>query len=84
MKALWPSKICAVIAAPNAEAMRKQLSKALRLTRVAELRLDWLLDDRQIRIFLRYLAASRPRATLLATCRRKEAGGGTVGQLPNS
>lgn len=76
-------KICAVIAAPNAEAMRKQLSRALRLTRMAELRLDWLLDDREIRIFLRYLAASRPRATLIATCRRREAEGrysGTIGQ----
>ncbi len=85
MKVLWPSKICAVIAAPNAEAMRKQLSKALRLTRMAELRLDWLLDDRQIRIFLRHLATSRPRATLIVTCRREEAGGqygGTIaGQL---
>ena len=83
MKVLWPSKICAVIAAPNAEAMRKQLSKALRLTRMAELRLDWLLDDRQIRIFLRHLATSRPRATLIVTCRREEAGGqygGTIAE----
>ncbi len=85
MKVLGTSKICAVIAAPDAGAMRKQLSKALRLTRMAELRLDWLSDDRQIGIFLRHLAARRPRATLIATCRREEAGGqfsGTIaGQL---
>ncbi len=75
MKMLGPSKVCAVIAASAAGAMRKQLSKALRLTRMAELRLDWLSDDRQISIFLRHLAVSRPRATLIATCRRREAGG---------
>ena len=69
------SKICAVIAATDAEGMGKQLSKALRLTRMAELRLDWLLNDREIRIFLRHLATSKPRATLIATCRRQEAGG---------
>jgi len=85
MKALGSSKICAVIAATDAKAMHKQLSKALRLTRMAELRLDWLLDDAQIKIFLRHLAVTRPRATLIATCRRKRAGGkygGTIaGQL---
>ena len=75
------SKICAVIAAPDAKAMRMQLRKALRLTRMAELRLDWLSDERQIKAFLRYLATTRLRATLIATCRRREAGGryrGTV------
>lgn len=81
MKALGSSKICAVIAAPDAQAMRKQLREALRLTRMAELRLDWLLDDRQIRIFLSHLAASRPRATLIATCRREEAGGRYRGSI---
>jgi 3-dehydroquinate dehydratase/shikimate dehydrogenase len=75
MKMLGLSKICAVIAAPDAEAMHAQLSRALRLTRMAELRLDWLSDDRQISIFLRHLAISRPRATLIATCRRRDAGG---------
>lgn len=52
-----------------------QLSKALRLARMVELRLDWLSDDREISSFLRYVATSRPRATLIATCRRREAGG---------
>ncbi|HEY6443621.1 MAG TPA: shikimate dehydrogenase [Candidatus Acidoferrales bacterium] len=84
-KMLGPSKICAVIAAHDAEAMREQLTTALRLTRMVELRLDWLLDDRQIRRFLRHVATSKPRATLIATCRREEAGGryrGTIaGQL---
>jgi 3-dehydroquinate dehydratase/shikimate dehydrogenase len=75
MKMLSLDKICAVVAAPDAKGMLMQLRKALRLTRMAELRLDWLADDSQIRTFLRYLATSRPRATLIATCRRREAGG---------
>src|SRR5690242_6012034 len=81
MKTLGLTKICAVVAAPDAKAMRMQLRKALSLTRMAELRLDWLSDDLQIRTFLGYLAANSPRATLIATCRRREAGGqyrGTV------
>jgi len=83
MKLLGLNKICAVIAAPDAEAMRKQLTKALRLTRMAELRLDWLSDDREISIFLRRLATSRPRAILIATCRRREAGGRYRGTISN-
>ncbi|MBZ5694012.1 MAG: shikimate dehydrogenase [Acidobacteriia bacterium] len=74
-KMLGHDKICAVVAAPDAGAMRRQLRKALRQTRTVELRLDWLSDDREIARFLRQLAAGRPRATLIATCRRREAGG---------
>ena len=81
MKTLGLNKICAVVAAPDVKAMRTQLTKALRLTRMAELRLDWLSDDRQIRIFLRYLAATRAGTTLIATCRRREAGGQYCGTV---
>lgn len=69
------SGICAVIAAPDARAMRMQLGKVLRLARMIELRLDWLSDDREISSFLRHIATNRPRATLIATCRRRQAGG---------
>ena len=72
---LGQDKICAVVAAPDAAAMRRQLRGALRQTRTVELRLDWLSDDREITRFLRQLATERPRATLIATCRRREAGG---------
>jgi 3-dehydroquinate dehydratase / shikimate dehydrogenase len=75
-------KICAVVAAVDATGMWKQLSAALRVTRTAELRLDWLSDD-EIDRFLARLAKKRPRATLIATCRRLEAGGkfrGTIAQ----
>ncbi len=75
MKMLGRGTICAVAAAADAESMLRQLGRALRLTNTAELRLDWLLDDRQVSIFLSHIAASRPRATLIATCRRREAGG---------
>ncbi|MGA9570232.1 MAG: shikimate dehydrogenase [Candidatus Acidiferrales bacterium] len=76
-------KICAVVAALDASRMWKQLTAALRVTRTAELRLDWLPDDDEMDRFLARLPKKRPRATLIATCRRREAGGkfrGTIAQ----
>jgi 3-dehydroquinate dehydratase / shikimate dehydrogenase len=76
-------KICAVVAASDATGMWKQLTLALRAARTAELRLDWLSDDDEMDKFLARLAKNRPRATLVATCRRCEAGGkfrGTIAQ----
>ncbi|MGA2508854.1 MAG: shikimate dehydrogenase [Candidatus Acidiferrales bacterium] len=72
---LGRNKICAVVAAQDAASMRRQLGVALRLTRTVELRLDWLRDDREIANFCRTLATRPPRATLIATCRRIDAGG---------
>ena len=68
-------KICAVVAASDAKVMQKQLLLALRKTRTVELRLDWLSDDREISRFTTWLGSYRPKATLMATCRRTEAGG---------
>src|SRR5580704_234861 len=76
-------KICAVVAAGNAAGMWRQLSQALRVTRTIELRLDWLVDEDELDRFLARLAKGRPRATLIATCRRRLAGGrfhGTIAQ----
>jgi 3-dehydroquinate dehydratase / shikimate dehydrogenase len=76
-------KICAVVAAADANGMWKQLTLALKVTRTAELRLDWLADDDEIDKFLARLARKRPHATLIANCRRREAGGkfrGTIAQ----
>jgi len=76
-------KICAVVAAADATEMWKQLTLALRMTGTAELRLDWLSDADEMDKFLARLAKTRPRATLIATCRRREAGGkfrGTIAQ----
>jgi 3-dehydroquinate dehydratase / shikimate dehydrogenase len=78
---LGRDRICAVVAAPEAMSMRKQLALALRETRTVELRLDWLSDDREIARFLSYLMLNRPRATLIATCRRREAGGRYSGAI---
>ena len=74
-------KICAVVAAGDARSMWRQLGLALRQTRTIEMRLDWLADDREIGRFLARLTQNPPRAVLIATCRRREAGGrfrGTV------
>src|ERR1700722_7864545 len=68
-------RICAVVAAERPSQMWKQLERALRHTRTVELRLDWLQTDKKILAFLRQLARTRPRATLIATCRRRQGGG---------
>jgi len=80
---LGSDKICAVVAAADAGSMAGQLRQALRQTRTVELRLDWLASSREIVRFLDYLAASKPRGTLIATCRRREGGGrfrGTIAE----
>jgi 3-dehydroquinate dehydratase / shikimate dehydrogenase len=80
---LRQTKICGVVAAETAGTMWRQLGQALATTRTVELRLDWLENDREIARFLARLA-SKPsgkmagllaRAELIATCRRREAGG---------
>ena len=72
-------KICAVVAATDARSMWGQLRQALDVARTIELRLDWLSDDAEIAKFLALLRAGRTtrtaRATFIATCRRREAGG---------
>jgi 3-dehydroquinate dehydratase / shikimate dehydrogenase len=64
--------------------MHRQLREALRRTRTVELRLDWLSSDPEIGRFLHRLAQLAPRrhrATLIATCRRREAGGRYRGSI---
>ena len=61
--------------------MLRRLGRALETTRTIELRLDWLRDDAEIERFLRLLTARRLRATLIATCRRREAGGRYSGKI---
>ncbi len=72
-------KICAVVAASTAKSALVQLRRALALTATVELRLDWFADDAEIRAFLAALPASAAKrksaVTLIATCRRLEAGG---------
>ena len=67
--------------------MWQQLREAARHTRTVELRLDWLNSERELQVFLVHLRRARlsRRVVLIATCRRKEAGGrfskGVTGQL---
>jgi len=70
-----PDRICAVVAASTAKQMAQQLRLTLRQTRTVELRLDWLKDKGEIIRLLSWLRAHRLRATLIATCRRRVAGG---------
>ncbi|HXN19240.1 MAG TPA: shikimate dehydrogenase [Candidatus Binatus sp.] len=75
MAAIGRDKICAVVAAESSGSMWNQLTRAVRHTRTVELRLDWLRDEREIHVLLQRLATKQPRATLIATCRRRQAGG---------
>ncbi|HMD32661.1 MAG TPA: shikimate dehydrogenase [Candidatus Acidoferrales bacterium] len=74
-------KICAVIAEPDAEQALASLRLALRRTRVIELRLDYLASEDEFAGLLRGLAPLAGKATLIATCRRKEAGGRFEGSI---
>jgi 3-dehydroquinate dehydratase / shikimate dehydrogenase len=78
---LWHDKICAVVAAPDSQSMRRQLRVALRQSSTIELRLDWLSDDREITRFLAGLDVAPAGATLIATCRRRAAGGKYTGTI---
>ena len=75
------SRICAVAAAPTAREMARLVRDAVRETRTIELRLDWLRSDAERAEFLLWLKRSKPRATLLATCRREEGGGKLRGSV---
>ena len=78
-------RICAVVAERDAAAMARALRRALRVSKTVELRLDWLRSAGEIERMIRWLAANRKRlgtasrVTLIATCRRRGAGGEFVG-----
>lgn len=74
-------KICAVVAAADAKSMWKQLILAKKGSSTIELRLDWLADDGEISRFLAKVAGQSHQATLLATCRRRGAGGRYRGSI---
>ncbi len=75
-------RICGVVAAATAAEMAAAIRAALRETPTVELRLDWLTSDAERSKLLGWLRNHRPqRATLLATCRRKGAGGRFAGDI---
>ncbi len=71
------SRVCAVVAARTARDAWHQLRRALRDTGTVELRLDWLASAAEAHRLLALLKKSGipRRATLIATCRRRQAGG---------
>jgi 3-dehydroquinate dehydratase / shikimate dehydrogenase len=77
------SGVCAVVAASTARNALRQVRDALRYTSTIELRLDWLANAAEVRRLVGILRKSKisRRATIIATRRRREAGGkfsGTV------
>lgn len=74
-------RICGVIAAPTAREMLAQIRNASRHTQTLELRLDWLKNDMEVAALLAGVHALRSHATLIATCRRREAGGRFEGSV---
>jgi 3-dehydroquinate dehydratase / shikimate dehydrogenase len=81
MQVLGHNKLCAVVAASTAQAMHRQLRRALPRTNTIELRLDWLSSDREIDRFLAKLERPNPQVMLIATLRRRPAGGRYQGTI---
>jgi 3-dehydroquinate dehydratase/shikimate dehydrogenase len=73
--------ICAVVAAPTAAQMLRALKQALRQSHTAEVRLDWLRNDREIEHFIRGIRVRGKRACLIATLRRRQGGGRYTGSV---
>jgi 3-dehydroquinate dehydratase len=63
-------RVCGVIAGSTARDMMAQTRRALRATRIVEVRLDYLRNSSQRTTFLNWLKRRRLGATLIATCRR--------------
>lgn len=78
--------LCGVIAARTAAEAHRQIEYALRYTNTIEVRLDWLSSAAEIARFARLLKKSKipQRATLIATCRSRKAGGKFSGTFPGT
>ena len=76
------ARICAVVATPSAQNFRVLVRAAARQAPTVELRLDWLANDTQRQRALDWLKKYAPsKATYLATCRRRIAGGEFAGSV---
>ncbi len=74
-------RICAVVAAPTAREMLRGLRLALRKSNTVELRLDWLKSSHELKRFLAQLHVNRKKICVIATLRRREAGGRFAGGM---
>jgi 3-dehydroquinate dehydratase/shikimate dehydrogenase len=82
------AKICSVIAEHTASASIRRVRDALVETRLMEIRLDYLAARQECLRFLAWLRREKAKdvstihgATLIATCRRREAGGRFRGSI---
>jgi 3-dehydroquinate dehydratase / shikimate dehydrogenase len=75
------NKVCAVVAESSAQDALAAARLALRRTRAVELRLDYLNSEDEFAALLRGIQPLAGQATLIATCRRKEAGGKFEGSI---
>ncbi len=74
-------RICVVIAERTAAATLKALRQTLTSHRTVELRLDWLSSWREIGRLMRRLRVDRKKVCVIATLRRRAAGGKFFGGL---
>jgi 3-dehydroquinate dehydratase/shikimate dehydrogenase len=72
-------RICAVVAATTATETLRGLRDALKESRTVELRLDWLKNDAELKRLLAKLRVDRKKTCVIATLRRREAGGKYAG-----
>jgi 3-dehydroquinate dehydratase / shikimate dehydrogenase len=74
------ARICAVVATTHARDFRDLVRCALKETPTVELRLDWLVNDRERHAALDWLKRFAPsNAVFIATCRRRVGGGELAG-----
>jgi 3-dehydroquinate dehydratase / shikimate dehydrogenase len=86
---LFADPICAVVAEPTAARLLVALREAQRQSLTVELRLDWLADARELERALNSLPkqlawvqkSRKRRLTIIATLRRREAGGKYSGSI---
>ena len=86
---LFADPICAVVVEPTAARLLVALRQAMGLSLTVELRLDWLSNPRELDRALKALPVALGRApghrkrrfTIIATLRRKEAGGRYSGSI---
>jgi 3-dehydroquinate dehydratase/shikimate dehydrogenase len=74
-------RICAVVAEPTASAALRSLRQAIRQSRTVELRLDYLRNARELSLLLKRLEVDRRKYCVIATLRRRAAGGRFTGTL---
>ncbi len=76
-------RICVVVAEKTAVAAMRSLRQARKQSRPVELRLDWLRNSQEIGRLLARLHVDRKKACVLATLRRRAAGGKYSGSVPD-